>query len=81
MLEKSATFSALHDEADWAARISDITWRSPQAFARRPGYSGQRLCTPNPALDGQTPLEALSTESGFEGVKALLDKIERGLYT
>jgi putative toxin-antitoxin system antitoxin component (TIGR02293 family) len=81
MLEKSATFSAVHDEADWAARISHITARSQQAFARRPGYSGQWLCTPNPGLDGDTPLEALSTDAGFEAVKGLLTKIEQGIYT
>jgi len=81
MLKNSPTSSALHDEADWAARISYITSRCHKAFARRAGYSGEWLCTPNPALEGQTPLEAVTTDRGFEAVKGLLTKIEQGLYT
>ena len=81
MLENSPTSSALHDEADWAARISYVTSRCHKAFARRAGYSGEWLCTPNPALEGQTPLEAVTTDRGFEAVKGLLTKIEQGLYT
>lgn len=80
-MKKSSSFSALNDADDWAARISYISSRSQGAFARRPGYSGQWLCTPNPGLRGQTPLEALSTEEGFEAVKDLLTKIEQGIYT
>ena len=81
MLEKSETVSALYDEWDWAARISHVTSRSQRAFARRPGYSVQWLCTPNPALEGQTPLQAVSTESGFAAIEDMLTKIEQGIYT
>lgn len=68
------------DETVWAARISYVTTRSSQVFSRRSGYSAQWLCTPNPALHGQRPLEALASESGFESVKSLLAKIEQGIY-
>jgi uncharacterized protein (DUF2384 family) len=70
----------LYDETVWAARISDVTARSHRAFSRRAGYSSQWLCTPNPALQGETPLEALASDSGFEAVKELLTKIEQGIY-
>jgi putative toxin-antitoxin system antitoxin component (TIGR02293 family) len=62
-------------------RINYVTTRSGQAFEGRPGYSSQWLCTPNPALEGQTPLESLASERGFETVKDLLTKIEHGIYT
>ena len=69
-----------HDEADWAARVTHVTVRSRQVFSGRPGYSGEWLCTPNPALTGRTPLEALATESGFHAVEALLVRIENGIF-
>jgi putative toxin-antitoxin system antitoxin component (TIGR02293 family) len=69
-----------HDETAWAARIGYVTTRSSQVFSRRAGYSAQWLCTPNPALQGETPLEALASDSGFEVVKELLTKIEQGNY-
>jgi putative toxin-antitoxin system antitoxin component (TIGR02293 family) len=69
------------DEADWSARISYVSARSQNVFARRAGYSGEWLCTPSPALEGQTPLEAVTTDRGFEAVKDLLAKIEQGIYS
>jgi putative toxin-antitoxin system antitoxin component (TIGR02293 family) len=80
MHKKPASPPAVQSESDWAARISYVTARSRQAFAGRRGYSGEWLCTPNPALDGETPLEALASDSGFEAVKELLTKIEHGIY-
>jgi putative toxin-antitoxin system antitoxin component (TIGR02293 family) len=81
MHKEPAAPPAACDEADWAARISYVTARSRQAFAGRAGYSGEWLCTPSPALEGQTPLEALASDPGFEAVKELLTKIEQGIYT
>ena len=73
--------TAVCDEADRAARISYVTSRSQRAFVSRAGYSGEWLCTPSPALNGQTPLEALASDSGFEAVKEMLTKIEHRIYT
>jgi putative toxin-antitoxin system antitoxin component (TIGR02293 family) len=81
MHTEPAAPSTTTDEADWAARISYVTARSQRAFAGRAGYSGEWLCTPSPALEGQTPLEALASDWGFEAVKELLTKIEHGIYT
>jgi len=69
-----------NDAAEWAARVTRVTKRSMEVFSRKPGYSGEWLCTPNPALEGHTPLESLETESGFHAVEDLLAKIERGLF-
>jgi uncharacterized protein (DUF2384 family) len=68
------------DEAVWASRITLVTSRSQQLFRSRPGYSGEWLCTPDSALKGRTPLQAVSTDSGFQAVKDLLAKIEDGMY-
>jgi len=81
MRKEQADVAAACDEADWAARISYVTARSRRVFAGRAGYSGEWLCTPSPALEGQTPLEALASDRGFEAVRDLLTKIEDGLYT
>jgi putative toxin-antitoxin system antitoxin component (TIGR02293 family) len=68
------------DEAEWAARVTRVTERSKQVFTGKPGYSGEWLCTPNPALEGHTPLQALETESGFHAVEDLLARIEGGMF-
>lgn len=77
---KSKPESPTQDQADWEVRITLVTSRSKQVFSSRPGYSGEWLCTPNPALQGRTPLQAVSTDSGFRAVKDLLVKIEHGMY-
>ncbi len=77
---KSKPESPTQDEADWEGRITLVTTRSQQVFSSRPGYSGEWLCTPNPALEGRTPLQAVSTDSGFHAVEELLAKIEHGMY-
>jgi len=80
LFRKSKPESPAQDEADWEARITLVTSRCKQVFSSRPGYSGEWLCTPNPALEGRTPLEAVSTHSGFLAVKDMLAKIEHGRY-
>ena len=80
MNDKSKPPLPAHDDADWAVRVTHVTARSKQVFAGRPGYSGEWLCTPNPALQGRTPLQALETESGFQAVENLLVRIEHGLF-
>jgi putative toxin-antitoxin system antitoxin component (TIGR02293 family) len=67
-------------EADWGKRVAELTRRAQQVFAERPGQACAWLCTPHPGLHGQTPLEALETESGRSDVHGLLDRIEVGLF-
>lgn len=78
--EKTKPETPTQDQADWEARITFVTSRSKQVFSSRPGYSGEWLCTPNPALRGRTPLQAVSTDSEFRAVEDLLAKIEHGMY-
>jgi putative toxin-antitoxin system antitoxin component (TIGR02293 family) len=80
MSDKPERPLSAYDELDWAARFTHVTARSKQVFAGRPGYSGEWLCTPNPALNGHTPLQALETESGLHAVEDLLVRIEHGLF-
>ncbi len=80
MVSKSGDKFAVLTEADWESRVTSVTTRSRQVFSARPGYSGEWLCTPNPGLEGCTPLEALSTDSGYRAVQDLLAKMERGMY-
>jgi len=37
------------------------------------------LQTPNPSLQGRTPLEAATTQEGFEEADDILTRIERGV--
>jgi uncharacterized protein (DUF2384 family) len=67
-------------ESAWETRIDWVAAQSKRVFAGRPGYSGEWLCTPNPLLDGSTPLQAVATDSGFRTVQEVLAKIERGIY-
>jgi uncharacterized protein (DUF2384 family) len=68
------------DEADWEMRIDWVAAQSKRVFAGKPGYSGEWLCTPNPSLDGRTPLQAVATGDGFHAVQEILGRIERGMY-
>jgi uncharacterized protein (DUF2384 family) len=39
------------------------------------------LNTPHDALDGQTPLAAMHTESGRRNVEGMLSQLDEGIYT
>ncbi|MFN0168263.1 MAG: antitoxin Xre/MbcA/ParS toxin-binding domain-containing protein [Bryobacteraceae bacterium] len=55
-----------------------ISVRAGEVFANHEKALGW-LQTPNPSLQGKTPLEAAGTEEGFNEAAAILTRIECGV--
>ncbi len=61
-----------------AGRFISLSVRAGEVFANREKALGW-LQTPNPSLQGRTPLEAAGTEAGFEEADDILTRIEHGV--
>ncbi|MCC6590777.1 MAG: DUF2384 domain-containing protein [Bryobacterales bacterium] len=59
-------------------RIVRLSVRAGEVFANRDKALAW-LGTPNPSLQGQTPIGAASTEEGFEEADDVLTRIEFGV--
>ena len=59
-------------------RFIALSVRAGEVFANHEKALGW-LQTPNPSLQGKTPLEAAGTEEGFEQAEEILTRIEHGV--
>ena len=59
-------------------RFITLSVRAGEVFANRE-KALVWLQTPNPSLNGRTPLEAIATEEGFQGADEVLTRIEFGV--
>lgn len=59
-------------------RFIALSVRAGEVFANRE-KALVWLQTPNPSLDGRTPLEATTTEDGFQEADEVLTRIEFGV--
>jgi uncharacterized protein (DUF2384 family) len=59
-------------------RFITLSVRAGEVFANREKALGW-LQTPNPSLNGRTPLEATATEEGFREADKVLTRIEFGV--
>jgi putative toxin-antitoxin system antitoxin component (TIGR02293 family) len=59
-------------------RFVSLSVRAGEVFANHEKALGW-LQTPNPSLQGRTPLEAAGTEEGFEQAEDILTRIEHGV--
>ena len=59
-------------------RFISLSVRAGEVFANHEKALGW-LQTPNPSLQGKTPLEAAGTEEGFEQADEILTRIEHGV--
>jgi putative toxin-antitoxin system antitoxin component (TIGR02293 family) len=60
------------------ARFISLSVRAGEVFANR-DKALSWLQTPNPSLQGKTPIEAASTEEGFELADEILTRVEHGV--
>jgi uncharacterized protein (DUF2384 family) len=60
------------------ALFISLSVRAGEVFADREKALAW-LQTPNPSLQGRSPIEAASTEEGFEQADEVLTRIERGV--
>jgi putative toxin-antitoxin system antitoxin component (TIGR02293 family) len=60
------------------ARFISLSVRAGEVFANREKALAW-LETPNPSLQGKSPIEAASTEEGFEQADEILTRIEHGV--
>ena len=60
------------------ARFISLSVRAGEVFANREKAIAW-LEAPNPSLQGKTPIEAASTEEGFEQADEILTRIEHGV--
>jgi putative toxin-antitoxin system antitoxin component (TIGR02293 family) len=60
------------------ARFISLSVRAGEVFANREKALAW-LETPNPSLLGKTPIEAATTEEGFEQADEILTRIEHGV--
>jgi uncharacterized protein (DUF2384 family) len=59
-------------------RFITLSVRAGEVFANQQ-KALSRLQSPNPSLNGQTPLEATATEQGFQEADEVLTRIEYGV--
>lgn len=59
-------------------RFISLSVRAGEVFANH-GKALDWLQTPNPSLQGKTPLEAAGTDDGFEQADDILTRIEHGV--
>ena len=60
------------------ARFISISVRAGEVFANQ-AKALHWLQSPNPSLEGQTPLEAAQTEQGYQEADDILTRIEHGV--
>lgn len=60
------------------ARFISLSVRAGEVFANRDNALWW-LQTPNPSLQGKTPIEAANTEEGFAEADEILTRIEHGV--
>jgi putative toxin-antitoxin system antitoxin component (TIGR02293 family) len=60
------------------ARFISLSVRAGEVFANREKALAW-LETPNPSLQGRSPIEAANTEEGFEQADEILTRIEHGV--
>lgn len=65
-------------EARPPARFLSLSVRAGEVFANREKALAW-LETPNPSLQGRSPLEAASTQEGFELADEILTRLEYGV--
>jgi len=96
-MQRSVVLDALGmPRSTWSRRIhgkrfgaeeSDRVYRLAYIVARAEEVLGSRdkalrwLVRPNRALHGDTPLSRIETEAGYETVKALLGRLDHGVYS
>jgi putative toxin-antitoxin system antitoxin component (TIGR02293 family) len=66
------------NESQPPARFISLSVRAGEVFANREKALAW-LGTPNPSLQGRAPIEAASTEEGFELADEILTRIEHGV--
>ena len=57
----------------------DVDFSARGRGLREPGESDHWLRSPNPSLEGKTPLEAAQTDQGYQEVEDVLVRIEHGV--
>jgi len=62
------------------ARFISLSVRAGEVFANH-AKALEWLLTPNPSLQGKTPIEAASTEEGFAEADDILTRIEHGVLS
>jgi len=59
-------------------RLISVSARAGEVFANQ-GKAVHWLSSPNPSLNGLTPLEAAETDKGYQEVEDILTRIEHGV--
>lgn len=67
------------DQSDRVARMAGAVALAQRVFGE-PDVARAWLTTPNPSLDGESPLRLLRTGSGADLVESVLIRIEHGVY-
>ena len=68
------------DESDRVVRYADL-FRSVVELFGDADAAAQWLCTPAPALNGETPMDHATTEFGARDVTRLIGRLEHGIPT
>ncbi|MFM2354482.1 MAG: hypothetical protein RLZZ528_218 [Pseudomonadota bacterium] len=67
-------------EADGIARLARTVGQARATFGD-PGIADEWLRSPNPALDGNIPIEMAATDIGAREVEIVLGRIAHGVYS
>lgn len=67
-------------EADGIARLTRTVGQARETFGD-PGIADEWLRSPNPALDGNVPIEMAATDVGAREVETVLGRIAHGVYS
>jgi uncharacterized protein (DUF2384 family) len=70
--------STVINEPSPPVRFISLSVRAGEVFANHEKALGW-LQTPNPSLQGKTPIEAANTEEGFAQADEILTRIEQGV--
>ena len=68
------------DESDRVVRYADL-FRSAVELLGNANAAARWLCTPAPALKGETPMDYATTEFGARDVTRLIGRLEHGIPT
>jgi len=69
------------DESDRLVRVSRVFSEVIELFEGDVTAARSWLARPQPALDGETPLDMLKTDVGTREVEGLIGRIEHGVFS
>jgi uncharacterized protein (DUF2384 family) len=64
-----------------SATLQDIIEHTRRVFDGREALAQEWLCSPNPALGDDVPLMRAATEQGTHEVRAVLGRLEHGVFS